>query len=102
MKDMMGTMDEETKAVMSELPKPSPPILDNQNADFEVSDPQVLNGHMYYRVKGVDGKGSFEASRRFNDFFALHHALMAKWPGCYVPRIPPKKAIVRYFMNLTR
>mmetsp|Transcript_33621 Transcript_33621/g.32659 ORF Transcript_33621/g.32659 Transcript_33621/m.32659 type:complete len:131 (+) Transcript_33621:228-620(+) len=31
--------------------------------------------------------------RRYNDFFALHQALCQRWPGMYIPNIPPKQAI---------
>ncbi len=84
---------------MAQLPKPKPPVIDNAHPEFEVGEPQMMSGHMCYKVKGVDAKGEFETTRRFNDFFALHAALMAKWPGCYVPRIPPKKAIVIHFSD---
>ena len=44
--------------------------------------------------KGTDKNGAFEAHRRFNDFYELRLALTKRWPGVYVPSLPPKKAIV--------
>jgi hypothetical protein len=46
-----------------------------------------------YNIKGSDQDSEFEAQRRYKDFFALHAVLVIKWPGCYIPSIPPKKKI---------
>jgi hypothetical protein len=46
-----------------------------------------------YKVKGTDKYGDFESQRRYKDFFALRNALFSRWPGCYIPPIPPKKAV---------
>jgi hypothetical protein len=32
--------------------------------------------------------------RRYSDFFALRAKLVEKWPGVYIPNIPPKQTIV--------
>ena len=34
-----------------------------------------------------------EISRRFSDFYTLREKLIERWPGVYVPNIPPKKTI---------
>jgi hypothetical protein len=31
--------------------------------------------------------------RRYNEFFALRQVLCSRWPGLFVPCIPPKKAV---------
>ena len=31
--------------------------------------------------------------RRYKDFYALRSAFVSKWPGCYIPPLPPKKAL---------
>lgn len=31
--------------------------------------------------------------RRFSDFFALRNRMVERWPGVYIPNIPPKKAV---------
>ena len=46
-----------------------------------------------YTVKGYDSEGSFEGTRRYNDFYHLRSILIARMPGIYIPPIPPKKAI---------
>lgn len=36
----------------------------------------------------------FEAQRRYKEFFALRAVLVKRFPGLYVPPIPPKKTVV--------
>jgi sorting nexin-1/2 len=62
------------------------------NDTFSVSDP-VKGAHVTYTVRGYDGDGPFEGAKRYNDFFHLRSALIMRWPGVYVPPIPPRKAI---------
>lgn len=52
-----------------------------------------MNKFVVYKVHGLDDKGSFEVYRRYSDFEALRAALVLRWPGCYVPPVPPKKAV---------
>lgn len=59
---------------------------------FSVSDP-IKGAHVTYTVRGYDEDGPFEGAKRYNDFFNLRAALLTRWPGVYVPPIPPKKAI---------
>jgi hypothetical protein len=59
---------------------------------FSVSDP-VKGNHVTYTVKGYDEDGPFEGAKRYNDFFNLRAAILTRWPGIYVPPIPPKKAV---------
>lgn len=64
---------------------------------IQVTDPIVKDGGMQkfivYTVKGKDKDGPYEAFRRYSDFTYLRQALLNRWPGCYVPPIPPKKLI---------
>ena len=62
-----------------------------EKSDFSVSDP-VFTDHVTYTVKGKDSIGSFECSRRYNDFFHLRNALVNRWPGTFVPKIPTKSS----------
>jgi hypothetical protein len=50
--------------------------------------------HVMYTIIGEDSKGSFEAQRRYKEFYALQTLLNLQWPGCFIPQIPEKKAIV--------
>lgn len=36
---------------------------------------------------------SNSGNRRFSDFYALREKLIERWPGIYIPNIPPKKLI---------
>ena len=53
----------------------------------------VKSAHVTYTVKGFDRKGEFEVFRRYSEFYSLHQALTNRFPGLYVPGIPPKKAL---------
>ena len=50
--------------------------------------------HIIYKVFGSDSSGAFESTRRYNDFLALRTIMCSQWPGCYIPKLPPKKRIV--------
>jgi hypothetical protein len=54
---------------------------------------------MEYHVKGKDRQGPWEGKRRFTHFYLLSEALSLRWPGVYLPRLPPKKAIGRFETN---
>ena len=51
--------------------------------------------HAAYKITGEDSKGSFEIERRYKEFNMLQVLLHLQWPGCIIPQIPEKKAIVR-------
>mmetsp|Transcript_14898 Transcript_14898/g.20181 ORF Transcript_14898/g.20181 Transcript_14898/m.20181 type:complete len:118 (+) Transcript_14898:492-845(+) len=38
-------------------------------------------------------KGDFKVRKRYSDFFILRKVLRERWPGFYIPAIPPKKAL---------
>jgi len=85
-----------THPTSAPVPVPAPVIAPTSSSPedeswFSVSDP-VNTGHVSYTVRGRDEDGEFEGSRRYNDFYHLRHALTSRWPGTYVPPIPPKKA----------
>ncbi len=46
-----------------------------------------------YSIRGKDRNGMFEIPRRYNEFLALRNLLVARWPGYYIPPIPPKKVL---------
>ena len=66
----------------------------SNNVHFEVVKPcLVSNKYVAYVGKGEDSLESFEGIRRYNEFFMLRTTLCARWPGLFVPCIPPKKAV---------
>ena len=72
------------------------PGLEPLKNDITVCDPTIkenLTKFYIYTVKGTDSNGAFDVLRRYRDFAALRKELINKWPGCYVPPIPPKKTV---------
>ncbi len=47
-------------------------LIEDENFDFQVTNPQLINGHIAYHVRGIDKQGVWEGLRRFNEFFQLH------------------------------
>lgn len=72
-----------------------PTIFGDDNLEFVVSNPSMAGGHIEYIAKGVDRQGPWDGKRRYSHFHHLREVLIARWPGIIIPRIPPKKAIVR-------
>ncbi len=53
----------------------------------------VKAAHVTYTIKGFDRQGEFEVLRRYSEFHSFHAALSSRFPGLYIPSIPPKKAV---------
>ena len=66
------------------------------NMKFEVGPPVEKSSHMQYMVRGADKQGPWEGLRRYSHFHELLEVLRLRWPGIYLPRLPPKKAIGNY------
>lgn len=62
---------------------------------FNVSDPSRAEGasHIVYTVRGVIEGAEFECKRRYKEFHLMRNALANRWPGVYIPCVPPKKAM---------
>lgn len=61
---------------------------------FQVVSPSLINNkYVAYTVKGEDNLGSFEGKRRYNEFYNIRTNIIQRWPGIYVPALPPKKAV---------
>ena len=70
-------------------------IEGSTNVEIALINPQIKKGvknHVIYTVKGKDDISEYEVIRRYKDFFALRAVLITRWPGCFVPAIPPKQA----------
>eukprot|EP00357_Protocruzia_adherens_P011801 CAMPEP_0115004784 /NCGR_PEP_ID=MMETSP0216-20121206/19458_1 /TAXON_ID=223996 /ORGANISM="Protocruzia adherens, Strain Boccale" /LENGTH=469 /DNA_ID=CAMNT_0002370937 /DNA_START=71 /DNA_END=1480 /DNA_ORIENTATION=+ len=74
--------------------------VDTNDVDIEVCNPTVkeakLGKYVCYQIKGKDAKGEFVTTRRYNDFFVLRNVLLSRWPGIYIPSIPPKQTSGRF------
>lgn len=66
----------------------------SNHSHFEVIKPCLVgNNYVAYQVRGEDNLDAFEATRRYNEFFMLRQTISSRWPGLYVPCIPPKKTV---------
>ena len=52
-----------------------------------------ISKYIIYTVKGVDREGPFDVFRRYSEFVVLREVLVQRWPGCFIPPIPPKKKL---------
>jgi sorting nexin-1/2 len=52
---------------------------------------QALGDYHEYPITGCDSNGDILVLRRFNHFFEFRQALVMKYPGLYIPPLPPKK-----------
>jgi hypothetical protein len=43
---------------------------------------------------GVDSEGPFEIFRRYKEFYLLRNSFVERFPGLYIPPLPPKKTVV--------
>ena len=77
---------------------------------FDVDTVQVNNGFMQlhitdieaignggrkytvYNIKGNDSLGPIEVIRRYKEFFVFREVLFQRYPGMFIPPIPPKQA----------
>jgi len=53
-----------------------------------------------FSIQGTDQKGAFKVTRRYSDFDQIRSTLMIQWPGLYIPPLPPKKAVVKRFLEV--
>lgn len=68
--------------------------------EFKVSKPTLIGGKAMYEVAGYTKDGPFNVMKRYSDFDQLRTCLVKRWPGFYIPALPPKKAVVSYFSCL--
>lgn len=84
---------------MSELPHPKDlmsaylPANDGY-MELSVSEPlekkATLGDYHEYPITGRDSLGAIECFRRYSDFVTFHKVLLERFPGLYIPPIPPK------------
>jgi hypothetical protein len=56
--------------------------------------PLINDGIKKFVTYQIGGSSmSSEVTRRYSDFFALREKLLERWPGVYIPNIPPKKTV---------
>ena len=59
-----------------------------------------VGAYISYTLNGTDI--TEKMSRRYSDFHALYEKLLIRWPGIYIPRIPPKKMTKNYSRKMIK
>ena len=90
---LKGDQAQEEPDVYSQATKADDLFFDAKAIQFQAKDPHDFHGHIVYDCTGVDLQGGWECKRRYNEFHALHEALLRRWPGIVIPLVPPKKAV---------
>jgi hypothetical protein len=71
--------------------------ITKSDAQIEVCNPitkeEKFAKFTLFTVKGFDRNDSFEVQRRYSDFDKIRSILVTRWPGVYIPPLPPKKAV---------
>jgi sorting nexin-1/2 len=61
---------------------------------LEVKNPTLIKNtatkHHTYTIRGTDAQGAVEVVRRYKEFNHLREVLYLRFPGLYVPPMPPK------------
>ena len=69
------------------------PVKELNSYPMYISNPKkcekTVGSYIAYTMDGTDI--TEQLTRRYSDFFALYEKLVQRWPGIYIPRIPPKK-----------
>lgn len=90
--ESLSISESEYSALLSNL---SPRHKTNNQVTISIEFHSKYKGkHIMYKIFGSDQAGDFESLRRYNDFLSLRSLLVTNWPGCYIPKLPPKKRIV--------
>jgi len=50
------------------------------------------NKHTEYRITGRDSMGEIDVYRRYREFDLFRHVLFERYPGLFIPPVPPKQA----------
>ena len=61
---------------------------------------KTVGSYISYTMDGTDITEPL--TRRYSDFFSLYEKLLQRWPGIYIPRIPPKKITGNLDPNLIK
>ena len=49
------------------------------------------NKHIQYNIKGKDNIGDIDIFRRYREFDLFYESLFKRYPGLYIPPLPPKQ-----------
>ena len=64
------------------------------NIKMEITQSEVkgsgMSKHNVYRIQGYDSIGDIDVTRRYREFFLFREILYQRYPGIFIPPIPPK------------
>jgi hypothetical protein len=69
--------------------------------EFKVTKPTQVGGVFTYEVSGYTKEGTFAEMKRYSDFDKLRKVLTNRWPGFFIPALPPKQTFVSVLVLLT-
>lgn len=91
------TSNFENEAIIEQdtrLPNEGQSSIGFPNSGVSVTSPIIKEGIKNYVLYTVlTPKNQKELFRRYSDFHALRIKFTERWPGLYIPNIPPKKAV---------
>jgi len=74
-------------------------LLYQNEISIQVLSPVVkgdaLHKSVVYTIKGTDKHGAFEISRTQDEFIEIRSLMVARWPGSYIPALPPKRLLTK-------
>lgn len=62
------------------------------NMQLVIVDQELIKSYIVYHMKGYDSLGDIDIKRRYSEFEMLREALFKRYPGIFIPPIPPKQA----------
>lgn len=78
----------------TDLGELTPELVNERYLEFKCSKPTKVGSLMMYEVCGYDREGDFKEMKRYSDFDKLRKVLISRWPGFFIPAIPPKQSFV--------
>lgn len=76
-------------------------LIEISIVDFYLEEDSIKD-YTLYKLKGFDSEGDIEVTRRYSDFVMIRKLLVAKWPGCCIPVLPPKSAFKNIEMEFLK
>jgi hypothetical protein len=68
--------------------------------EFKVTKPTLIGSKAMYEVVGYTKDGPFNAMKRYSDFDQLRACIVKRWPGFYIPALPPKQIMVSQLLSV--
>lgn len=93
--DKFSTGEGKTIKDLMQLRTQDVPLLEVKNPILKSGG--VATKHHTYTLQGTDSQGPLEITRRYKEFNHLREVLYTRFPGLYVPPMPPKQKLVSIY-----